>query len=65
MTTVVFDTRYSEAKELIKKLRNARYAKIIDVDISETDENESILRACLEAEKSENVPESDIMDALK
>ena len=30
MTTVVLDTRYSEAKELLEKLKKARYAKIID-----------------------------------
>lgn len=65
MTTIVLDTRYSEAKELLEKLRKARYAKIIDTDFSENEENESIIKACLAAEKSDVVSESDILNALK
>jgi hypothetical protein len=30
MTTVILDTRYSEAKKLLKKLRNESYAKIVE-----------------------------------
>jgi hypothetical protein len=30
MTTIIIDTRYTEAKELLRKLRNARYATIIE-----------------------------------
>jgi hypothetical protein len=65
MTTVVLDTRYQEAKKLIEKLRKARYAKVIDSNFEEKDEDKSILKACLESEKTENIPESDIMNALK
>jgi hypothetical protein len=65
MTTVVLDTRYQEAKKLIEKLKKAQYAKVIDSKSEEKNEDKSILKACLEAEKTENVPESEIMDALK
>lgn len=63
MATVILDTRYAEAKKLLQQLKKERYAKVID---NENEiENKAILKACIEAEKSGNVSESEIMKALK
>jgi len=46
MATVILDTRYSEAKKLLQKLKNERYAKVI-----EEQPNSETLKAMEQVEK--------------
>ena len=55
MATVILDTRYNEAKKLLRKLRNQSYAKIIENESADNTVNSVALDKSLKEAKEGKV----------